>query len=86
MLIGNIFFNKIIFECFSGNLIPHVTDHLPNFLVIQNLETNCTLNKKCKRDFTNFNLQNFTTNLENIALSEKLNSINDTNKMYDFFS
>ena len=33
-LIDNIFYNEISDECVSGNLIPHITDHLPNFLFI----------------------------------------------------
>ena len=33
-LIDNIFINSSEYECTSGNVIPHVTDHLPNFLFI----------------------------------------------------
>lgn len=38
-LIDNIFYNDISDECISGSLIPHVTDHLPNFLIIKNINT-----------------------------------------------
>ena len=50
-LIDNIFYNKIDSECTSGNILSHVSDHLPNFLLIQKISITKSLNKKLKRDF-----------------------------------
>ena len=38
-LIDNIFFNSIDFDAISGNLIFDLTDHLSNFLIINDLKT-----------------------------------------------
>ena len=37
-LIDNIFINSLEYECTSGNYIPHVTDHLPNFIFIKKFQ------------------------------------------------
>ena len=34
-LVDNIFINSSEYECTGGNLSPHVTDHLPNFLFVK---------------------------------------------------
>ena len=58
-LIDNIFFNSIDFDAISGNLIFDLTDHLSNFLTINDLET--LSKKEClyRRDFSNFGEQSF---------------------------
>ena len=39
--------NSLEYKCTSGNFIPHVTDHLPNFLFIKNFSSqNRGQNKK----------------------------------------
>ena len=50
-LIDNIFFNDISAECISGNLISHISDHLPNFLIIPNPKKAKAKTKLLKRDF-----------------------------------
>ena len=51
-LVDNIFVNFSDMHCTSGNIIEKITDHLPNFLIIENLNTQ--LNSKVKT------LQHFT--------------------------
>ena len=38
-LIDNIFFNSIKYHTISGNLLTDISDHLPNFLIINKLST-----------------------------------------------
>ena len=86
-LIDNIFFNDISSETISGNLVSHVTDHLPNFLLIPvTIQTNMkTKPSTKKRDFTNFDLHEFRNDILSMNLLHKLSSINDPNKKYDLF-
>ncbi|XP_057292368.1 uncharacterized protein LOC130618404 [Hydractinia symbiolongicarpus] len=83
-LIDNIFTNIVDKDISSGNLISKITDHMPNFIFVQNL-VNMTQNDKItKRDFSKFNeillerTKNFTelsSNVKNIATKlEKLES------------
>ena len=53
-LIDNIFFNSLEHHVISGNILTDITDHLPNFLVINKLSAipvNLTL---YKRDYSSF--------------------------------
>ena len=43
-LIDNIFFNSVDFDAISGNLIFDLTDHLSNFLIINDLKTSSKKN------------------------------------------
>jgi hypothetical protein len=38
-LIDNIFLNSIEYDTMSGNLLTDITDHLPNFLIINRIGT-----------------------------------------------
>ena len=40
-LIDNIFFNSIDFHTISGNVVYDLSDHLPNFLIINDLDILC---------------------------------------------
>ena len=37
-LIDNIYSNDIEIECTSGNLYGKISDHMPNFLIMENIE------------------------------------------------
>ena len=84
-LIDNIFYNDISHECISGNLIPHITDHLPNFLMIPTIRKKTLKRRRLKRDFSKFNILEFRKDLVNMNITEKIKNIPDTNKRYDFF-
>ena len=83
-LIDNIFFNDLESECTSGNLIPHVTDHLPNFLIIKTLN-NRSVTKKMARDFSKFDINVFYAELHLKSLDTKVDQFEDVNDMYNFF-
>ena len=53
-LIDNIFINSIDIVATSGNLIPKITDHMPNFLLLERKLCKQTKRHIMKRDFTNF--------------------------------
>ena len=84
-LIDNIFYNNIDQECISGNLISHISDHLPNFFIINKSITHNNKAKKYKRDYSNFEIEDFCKSLTLCNLDEKLPTLNSTNDMYDVF-
>ena len=51
-LIDNIFYNSIEENCISGNLVQPITDHLPNFLIIEKMNFQKIFLKKTVRDFS----------------------------------
>ena len=53
-LIDNIFFNSLDHFTISGNLISDLSDHLPNFLIIEKYSVTTTKVKSFKRDYSNF--------------------------------
>ena len=83
--IDNIFFNNIEQTCLSGNLLPHISDHLPNFLIIDKGISHNTTSKRMKRDFRNFNSDNFLNALQNLHLDENVDRFNSTDDKYNFF-
>ena len=85
-LIDNIFYNTLDHNCISGNLIPHITDHLPNFMIInKSAWTQSKRPKLFKRDYSSFVKEDFIQDIENLHLNRVLCTKTDTNSMYEFF-
>ena len=53
-LINNVFFNSIEYFIISGNLIYDLTDHLPNFIILNNFSNLSPGIKLYKRDYCKF--------------------------------
>ena len=58
-LIDNIFFNSITHHTISGNIVHDLSDHLPNFLIINKFSTLPKHFKITRRDYSNFNEDSF---------------------------
>ena len=84
-LIDNIFYNDICKECVSGNLISHVSDHLPNFLFLPAEKNKASKKEIRKRDFSSFSLNEFKQDLLFTDLDNKLSKMDDPSLMYDYF-
>ena len=84
-LIDNIFFNSIDFDCSSGNIIYNISDHLPNFLIINDF---CSSNKKetiYKRDFTKFDKDSLIDNFKSINWIETFQNCHNVDDMFNSF-
>ena len=68
-LIDNIFINSIDIIATSGNLIPKITDHMPNFLLLERKLCKQTKPSIMKRDFTNFDELKYLNDIENLYFS-----------------
>ena len=69
--IDNIFVNTYDKKLFAGNFLDKVSDHLPNFLIINDIKNSLTKRKIVVRDFKKLNKQHYLqdiTELNNIDL------------------
>ena len=71
-LIGNILINSYENKCTSGNVTTSVSDHLPQFLIIENFKGQTYKIKNPKatiRDYKNFNSESFQSDIKEIDWS-----------------
>ena len=79
------FFNSVSHHTISGNLVYDLTDHLPNFLIVNKFTTLPKDFKLFKRDYSSFNEQHFLQDVQ--SLNWKLESSNNNvNEMFDTFN
>ena len=73
-------------HCTSGNLLEKVSDHLPNFLIIEKLSYHIKKKgKSYKRDYTYFDEEKLINDIKNLKLAENILKINDLNEKYNTF-
>ena len=84
-LIDNIVFNSLEFLTLSGNIVYDLTDHLPNFLIIQKF-TSLPINVKIyKRDYSNFDESALIQDIQSVDREGVLHANPDPNIMFDSF-
>ena len=86
-LIDNFFIHFNDLHCTSGNFFEKISDHLPNFLMIEKVSYHLKKKKEkpSKRDYTNFDEENLIKDIGKLNLTENILKINDLNKKYDAF-
>ena len=85
-LIDNIFLNFNDMHCNSGNLLNKISDHLSNFIIVENLNLKMDNKQKIyKRSFENFEEKNFKNDINKLKLKEKIESFNCINSKYKSF-
>ena len=84
-LIDNIFANTYNFNALSGNLVTKISDHLPQFLIIEDLKVNYTSLNYYKHDYSHFNEEVFVEEVSHLDFSTVYNSNLDTNCKFDVF-
>ena len=81
-----IFLNFNDMHCNSGNLLNKISDHLPNFIIVENLNLKMDNKQKIyKRSFENFEEKNFRNDINKLKLKEKIESFNCINNKYKSF-
>ena len=83
-LIDNIFFNFNEFVATSGNLVCDLTDHLPNFLIINKLSWTASNMTRFVGDYSCFDQDNCLADVQSIQW-DNVFSENDINQMFDSF-
>ena len=84
-LIDNIYSNCINREIISGNLIDKISDHMPNFLILQNFKKSELRIKYQKRDYSKFNATKFEKDLNNEDITQEMLKTNNVNSRYTIF-
>ena len=79
-LIDNIFANAYNFNVLSGNLITKISDHFPQFMIIEDLKVNYY-----KYDYSLFNEDGFVDEVSHLDFSSVYNSNLNTNVKFDLF-
>ena len=80
-LIDNILINNNVLNCISGNITTSISDHLPQFIVLDSLlgtSTDVDSSQILYRSFKNFNEENFSNDINEInwAFATENNDIN----------
>ena len=85
-MIDNIFFNSVEYQTVSGNLLHDLTDHLPNFLIIERFVFSMHKEKSYKRDYSNnYNEEAFLNEFSSTDWYNLLHGLSDTTEMFDKF-
>ena len=74
-VIDNIFSNNTVFESVSGNIMTHISDHFPQFIILNKININYKNRSYAKHDFSKFNEQAFINTFE----EQNLNFVHDKN-------
>lgn len=83
-LIDNIYFNSIEHNTISGNLLYDISDHLPNFLIINKHQYMYGANRYI-RDYTHFNQSDLVDEVAAINWETVLPNADDVNIYFDSF-
>ena len=83
-IVDNIFTNIINKKIIGGNLTSKVSDHMPNFVLIEDLIQKTGRKKITKRDFSNFKEEDYLYDLSTISIDQVLFS-NNINEIYNEF-
>ena len=84
-LIGNIFLNSLEHLVISGNIVYDLTDHLPNFLIMDKFTTLPQKVNLYKRDFSTFNSANLVNDIQNIDWDATFHSERDLSIIFNKF-
>ena len=83
-LVDNTFINNIDKNLHSGNLLDKLTDHLPNFVIIENMNKKTSKQKIKVRDMIHFTLDENLAYLKDLdsVLLQDFSNVNDMFKSY----
>ena len=78
-LIDNIFANTFNFNALSGNLVTKISDHFPQFLIIEDLKVNYASLNYYKHDYSHFCEETFVDEVSHLDFSSIYNCSLNTN-------
>ena len=84
-LIDNIFANTFNFNALSGNLVTKISDHFPQFLIIEDLKVNYASLNYYKHDYSRFSEEAFVDEVSHLDFSLIYNSNLNLNGKFDLF-
>ena len=86
-LIDHIYFNSTEHRTVSGNILCDITDHLPNFLIINKFSNNFSKPKTAifRRDYSNFASDEFLNEVKSVRWEEVFPIQADANDIFNSF-
>ena len=84
-LIDNIFANTYAMNAISGNLVSKISDHLPQFLIVDNLKVNYKVLNYYKNDFSKFDEEKFINDFSLLDWNNISSDYMDANTKFDIF-
>ena len=84
-LIDNIFFNSVVHHTISGFLIYDLTDHLPNFLIINKFSSLPKNIEILKRDYCIFDETLLLQDIQSVNWNQELHNMENSNHIFDKF-
>ncbi len=84
-LIDNIFFNSIDHDLISGNLIYDISDHLPNFLLINNMSISQCRTDIYSRDYSKLNEIALCDEIKILDWKEILSHCHNSDDLFNTF-
>ena len=82
-LIDNIFANTYAMKAISGNLVSKISDHLPQFLIVDNLKVNYKVLNYYKNDFSKFDEEKFINDFSLLDWNSFSSDYMDANTKFD---
>lgn len=85
-LMDNIFFNSLNFHTISGKIIYDLTNHLPNFLIINEITMLLDSKDKIyKQDFSNVNEELVLNDFPSIQWQDVFSKSHNVNQLFEVF-
>ena len=85
LIIDNIFANNYAMNAISANLVSNISDHLPQFLIVDNLKVNYKVLNYYKNDFSKFDEEKFINDFSLLDWNNISCDYTDANTKFDIF-
>ena len=82
-LIDNIFFNSVEHITIGGNVVYDLSDHLPNFVILNRFSDVSSNPKLYRRDYSNFNQSAFLNDVRSVDCQSVLECDSYPSRMFD---
>ena len=84
-LIDNVFFNSIEHITICGNVVYGLSDHLPNFVILNRFSDVSSNRKLCRRDYSNLNQSAFLNDVRSVGCQSILECDSYPSRMFDSY-
>ena len=84
-LMDNVFANIYAMNAISGNLVSQISDHLPQFLIVDNLKANYKILNYYKNDFSKFDEEKFINDFSLLDWANISSDNKDANTKFNIF-
>ena len=84
-LIDNTFANSYSMDAITGNLVLTISDHLPQFLIIDDIKVKYKILNYFRNDYSKFNEEKFINDFLYIDWNSNSDNELDTSAKFDFF-